>query len=309
MDAAITHGVRDPVVLSAVGREVSAEAWTTLVGAPDAPSRSAYPHDCQPFEFLQVRKSIKFMSRQDRLAVSAAGKTLAAAGLEPGHDCSTVSLFLCVGYIPFEREEAELLCALSQADGRLSMDVFSTQAYASINPIRAFTCLPNMPAHHVAVNFGIQGEYFLTYPGTPQFYLALNEACQRLEDGSAQLALVGGVADQANFLVAHHHQKMCPGAPVCLADAAAFVLLELESAARSAGRGPLCRLEVSADGAWQDSNGAGQSGAVELGAAELPLRVAAFLAGSEAVFDHTCSAGRRFRSSWARVSAQPAGES
>ncbi len=306
MDAAPAHGDPDPVVLSAVGREVSDEAWAVLAGGSPAPSRAAYPHDCQPTHFLQVRKTIKFMSRQDRLAVAAAGKTLEAAGLAAGDGCAGVGLFLCVGYIPFERDEAESLCALSQADGRFSMEVFTTQAYASINPIRAFTCLPNMPAHHLAVNLGISGEYFLTYPGTPQLYLALQEACHRLREGNVQLALVGGVADQANFLVAHHHEKLRPNATVRLADAAGFVLLELESAARRAGRPVLCRLEVTEGGVERERNDVAARLEVEFGAADLPLRVAAFVAGSNAALHHNCGARGRFRSSWTRVGAERA---
>ncbi|MDA8115795.1 MAG: beta-ketoacyl synthase N-terminal-like domain-containing protein [Actinomycetota bacterium] len=297
----------DPVVLSAVGWETSEEAWACLLGTRQARTGEAFPHDCRPLDFLQSRKSLKFMSRQDRLAVSAAGKALATAGLVAGNAGAGAGLFLCVGYIPFERDEAESLCVLSQSGGRFSMDAFSTEAYSSINPIRAFTCLPNMTAHHLAVNFGIQGEYFLTYPGTPQLYLALGEAVQRLREGSVSLALVGGVADQTNLLVAHHHRKTSPDGPRSLADAAAFLVLERESTARRERRTPLCRLDV-----WTEHLGdAPEAGARGLnpgfGAAELPLGVAAFLAGGSPSYHHAWGREGGVGSTWHRVAPVAAG--
>jgi len=124
--------------------------------------------DADPIEYLPSRKALKFMSRQDRLAVAAAGRALADAGLIGSPEADPVDVFLCVGYIPFSREEAAILSARSRDDdGHFSMALFSTEAYRSINPIRAFTCLPNMSAHHLAASFGLQGEYLITTPEQP----------------------------------------------------------------------------------------------------------------------------------------------
>jgi 3-oxoacyl-(acyl-carrier-protein) synthase len=288
-------------VVTGVGWEASGDAWACLTGASRPRACTSLPHDCRPSAFLKSLKSQKFMSKQDRLAVSAAGKALDDAGLPAGEAHATTGLFLCVGYIPFERDEAESLCARSQVDGRFSMDVFTTAAYASINPIRAFSCLPNMTAHHLAVNFGIQGEYFLTYPGRAELGLALREAAERLRDGGVTRALVGGVADQTNFLVTHHHTKTSPASPRALTDAAGFVLLERHSAALREGRAPRCTLEIRQGG---DSGAAPPELGLELGAAELPLVVAAFLSGDSPALEHVaggCS------SVWSRSGAGAGG--
>jgi 3-oxoacyl-(acyl-carrier-protein) synthase len=291
----------DPVVVTGVGWEASGDAWRCLTGASQPQAGNSFPHDCQPLQFLQARKSLKFMSRQDRLAVSAAGKALADAGLPAGDARTSMSLFLCVGYIPFERDEAESLCRLSQVDGRFSMGAFTTLAYSSINPIRAFTCLPNMTAHHLAVNFGILGEYFLTYPGTPQLCLALQEAVERLREGSIGRALVGAVADQTNFLVTHHHGKSLSTSGQALVDAAGFLVLERESGARLGGRDPRCTIQIRPTGAHEV---APPDIPLDLGAAGLPLCVAAFLSGGAISYEHV---GGGLRSTWARGSAGAAG--
>lgn len=301
MDARPTVEDPDPVVVSGVGWEASSDAWSRLTGDSHAQAGLSFPHDCQPVEFLRTRKSLKFMSRQDRLAVSAAGKALSDAGLPAGAACASMSLFLCAGYIPFERDEAESLCRLSEVNDRFSMDAFTTVAYSSINPIRAFTCLPNMTAHHLAVNFGIQGEYFLTYPGPAQLCLALREAVERLRDASVVCALVGGVADQTNFLVTHHYGKSVRSSHKALTDAAGFVVLERQSRACREGRAARCTVKIESGDDREDAPALCD---LELGAAELPLCVAAFLSGGARLYQQTCGG---LTSTWSRGGAACSG--
>ena len=89
-----------------------------------------------------------------------------------------------------------------------------------------------------AACFDIQGEYFVTYPGPGQFYLALSEALYTLSSGRITIALVGAVADQTNFLVAHHYQRLQHRVPASdLRDAAGFLIFE-RAAEHAARRGP-----------------------------------------------------------------------
>jgi hypothetical protein len=93
-----------------------------------------------------------------------------------------------------------------------------------------------MPAFHVSTNFDIQGPYFVTYPGPGQFYVALEEALTALGDGSIDVALVGGVAHQRNFLVESHFARVEPPVPADdLSDAAGFLILEREGHAAARG--------------------------------------------------------------------------
>jgi hypothetical protein len=179
------------------------------MGACVLPTGSALEGEVLPW--LKSRKMRKYMGKQDELAVIAAGRALEAARLHPARDGARIGLYLCVGYIPFERADIDVLTASSIRDGRFSMELFSTVAVEQVNPLLTFRCLPNMPIFHVSLNFGICGPYFVTYPGIGQFYLALERAVAALRCGEIDQALVGGVADQNNFLVDYHFSRQ--GAP------------------------------------------------------------------------------------------------
>lgn len=242
MDSQTGQFTGDPVVISSLGWEVSDAAWELLKSGGSLPPAGRFVHDCRPSGYLKVRKTLKFMSKQDRLALSAAGKVLAGGGINARDLVLQCGVFMSVGYIPFQREEAESLCIKSQKDNHFCMETFTTEAYDIIHPLRAFSCLPNMPAHHIAANFDLQGQYFITYPGSEELRMALVEAVARLHEGSIDYALVGGVADQTNFLVENHYAKTMPNMNPCLADGAGFMLLESEKQALERKCQPLARL-------------------------------------------------------------------
>ena len=196
---------------------------------------------CDPTPWLRQRKLRKFMGRQDDLAVVAAGRALESAGLGGAALGERAGLYLAVGYIPFEGDEIDALHAASSQDGRFSMRRFATEGYLAPNPLLTFRCLPNMPAFHVSVNFDVQGPYLVTYPGAGQLYAALDEARAALAGGVVDVALMGGVADQRNFLVEHHARRL--GRDVeALRDVAGFLVLE--TAERAARRGALVRARL-----------------------------------------------------------------
>jgi 3-oxoacyl-(acyl-carrier-protein) synthase len=197
---------------------------------------------CDPTPYLRHRKLRKFMGRQDDLAVVAAGRALERAGLAGGLG-ERAGLYLAVGYIPFEGEEIDALHAASSQDGRFSMRRFATHGYLTPDPLLTFRCLPNMPAFHVSVSFDVQGPYVVTYPGAGQLYGALEEAIAALRDGLIDVALVGGVAHQRNFLVEHHVRRLAgPAAADALRDAAGCLVLE--TAAHAAARGATARARL-----------------------------------------------------------------
>ena len=241
---------------------------------------------CDPAPYLRNHKLRKYMGAQDDLAVVAAGRALEAAGLLGASPSERTGLYLAVGYIPFDAEDIDELHAESVEDGRFSMRRFSTDAYPAANPLLAFRCLPNMPAFHVSVNFDVQGPYFVTYPGPGQLYLALEAAAAALDDGTIDVALVGGIAHQRNFLVSHHFHRLDP--PVAaerLADGAGCLVLETTTHARLRGapvRGRLLALNIVYDphdpfrdpfppGEWMDDK---TNPDEERGAASLPIALA-----------------------------------
>ena len=227
-----------------------------------------------PMPFLVARKTRKFMGVQDDLAVVAASKAIAAAGLKaPLGDRAAV--FFAVGYIPFEESDMAPVLAGSLVDGQFDMRAFSQVGYQRAHPLLAFRCLPNMPVFHVSMNLGAQGPYIVAYPGPGQLYFALEQAVAELEARTIDVALLGGVAHQSNFLVRHHLGRTDDPA-VDARDAAGVMVLER---AEDAGARAMLRLaSMSVDyrpfDPLHETPRRHESFAAELGPATLPVALA-----------------------------------
>lgn len=254
----------DPVVVTGCGHVV-------LDNAP-----------CDPTPYLRAPKMRKYMGVQDDLAVIAAARAFESAGLRD-HNPERVGLYLAVGYIPFEQSDLDPLLAASLEDGCISMERFSTAGFRAVNGLLTFRCLPNMPAFHISVNCNIQGPYFVTYPGPAQFYLALEEAVFALREGTIDVALVGGVAHQRNFLVEYHFGRIDKPIPRNqLRDAAGCLVLERAGSRAFARSAPLVNLRVEYRPDWIEAKmhspfatflGFEHEVGGYLGAASLPARL------------------------------------
>ena len=175
------------------------------------------------------------MGLQDELAVVAAGRALANAGISALGE--RAGLYLAVGYIPFLESDIGPVLAASMNDEGDRFDVrrFGAGGFQRAHPLLTFRCLPNMPAYHVSACFDVQGPYFVTYPGPSEFYSVLEEARYALEANLVDIALVGAVAAQSNFLVRHHFSRIEP--PLgALHDVAAMLVLERSPSPRAKGR-------------------------------------------------------------------------
>jgi 3-oxoacyl-[acyl-carrier-protein] synthase II len=243
---------------------------------------------CDPRPYLKSSKSRKYMGLQDSLAVVAAARAAASAGLqgELGERCG---LYLAVGFIPFEQADIDRLLEGSLEAGRFSMAAFATTGMESVNPLLTFRCLPNMPAYHVSANLGIRGPYLVTYPGPGQLYAALEEAVVALEEGLIDMALLAGVAHQRNFLVRHHLGRLADPVPEeRLGDGAGVLVLERARVAARRGAKVLAhllewRVAYRSHDPFHDPGRASETFALdgtawpspaELGAASLPVAVA-----------------------------------
>lgn len=241
---------------------------------------------CSSERYLKTPKNRKFMGKQDHLAVCAAGCALESAGLDTSALGPKAGLFLAVGFIPFERADIDALIAGSVDNDRISLRRFGTDGFSAVNPLLTFRCLPNMPAYHISACFDIQGEYFVTYPGPGQFYNALEEAISALVAGRINIALVGAVADQTNFLVSHHHSRLRPPVPPPdLRDGAGFLVLErnAENVARGGcARGRLTDFKIgyatydpfATELDWAENFLGGSKPDGNFGAASLPIVLA-----------------------------------
>ncbi len=235
---------------------------------------------CDPLPYLKVKKSRKFMGRQDDMAVVATGRALACAGLAETAQGERTGLYLAVGYIPFEARDIDpVLQASLDADGGFDMRRFAAEGYQRGNPLLTFRCLPNMPAYHISANFDVQGPYVVLYPGVGQAYQALEEAAAALHANEIDRALVVGVAHQRNFLVEHQLRRLAPAGTepdlAALGDAAGCLVLERAGDAALRGARDRARSLSFALGYAQDPAPLFDP----LGAASLPVALSQAAAG------------------------------
>lgn len=289
MDKTYGECPTDSVVVTGIGVSASENLRKYLGGNSAIDKSNNFSHDADPIAYLRQRKTLKFMSKQDRLLLDAAGQAIKSAAVPQEILSHHSSLFLTVGYIPFEYETATKLCDDSMEDKHFSMEKFSTSGIDGINPLLTFACLPNMPAHHVAMNFEIFGSYYITYPDGLQFYLALQEAVCRLVEGEIFCALVGGVADNSNFLVEHHFRKTSANTAWLPADCSACIVLESELSALNRQARILLHLE-SLKIQWRDnltSQTEFHDNKVEMGPAALLVQLSSFLGKDGLEYRHS----------------------
>jgi hypothetical protein len=133
-----------------------------------------------------------------------------------------------------------------------------------------------------------------------QFYQALSEAVQRLQNGDLKRAIVGGVSDQCNFLVENHFQKFHTGDEIRAADVAAFMILERMTPALKASR--LARIKLMSLDTQYTKGDLGPDRRLpkfRLGPAELPMLLNAFAHNQKGLFSHCCrSETHTFKSTW-----------
>jgi hypothetical protein len=176
-----------------------------------------------PAPWLAQPKEAKYLSLQDRLAVVAAGRAAA------GHTfcAEKTGLFLAVGNLPFDPADiTRVLEASLDEQGLFSLPRFTQTGWTRARPLLAFKCLPNLAAYHVSQALGIAGPCSVGYPGPGQLHGALQDATDALASGEIEVAVVGGVAAQRNWLVEHHHARLTPPVPPeRLVDAAGFLVL------------------------------------------------------------------------------------
>lgn len=157
---------------------------------------------------LKFPKNLKFMSKQDIMAVKCCHEVFAKYPLP--HDVleHRTGIYFCMGVLPFDQNDLVTLANHSTDNNTFSISAFATSAMKAINPLMTFKCLPNMPVFHISLNFGIKNEYMVSYPGIFQTLQVLEQAIADLKNGKIDYALVGAVTDQQNPLVREYLKKI-----------------------------------------------------------------------------------------------------
>ncbi len=299
MDTQLSEHPGNMVVVTGLGYEIPAalRTWFAEGVVTGEQASASLSHDADPVPLLRVRKTAKFMSKQDRLALCAAARAVSVSGLAANVLETETLIAMAVGPIPFQEGEALEVAEHSCVDNRFSEERFCKEAYEAFNPMLLFSCLPNMPTYHISANLNMKGGYYLTYPSCAESYLALQNAMDSLSEGRSQAVLFGAVADQQNFLVQNHHRKIHQSLPA--PDCACFLVLETlrQAQARKATvLARLCDFNISSD---QGNTSADRS--LYLGPVELPLDVARMIEGKSDRLIHRLNENNNsFESEWTR---------
>lgn len=157
---------------------------------------------------LKYPKNLKFMSKQDIMAVKCCHELFFKYPLSSTDLEQRTGIYFCMGVLPFDQKDLVTLANHSTENGEFSISSFATNAMKAINPLMTFKCLPNMPVFHISLNFGIKSEYMVSYPGVFQTLQVLEQAISDLKNGKVDYAIVGAVTDQQNPLVQEYLKKI-----------------------------------------------------------------------------------------------------
>jgi hypothetical protein len=118
------------VVVTGLGYEIppALRTWFAEGVLAGEQESASYSHDVDPVPFLRIRKTAKFMSKQDRLALAAATQSVRASGLAPDVLETKTLVAMAVGPIPFQESEAMEVAEHSCVDNRFSEERFCQEA-------------------------------------------------------------------------------------------------------------------------------------------------------------------------------------
>ena len=155
-----------------------------------------------PKEFIENRKSIKLMSREIQMAVSASRLALKDAGLLPeSYDPTRIGVTLGTGVINNDLDEigVGIKNGLDEK-GRFSMPKFGQDGIRSLFPLWFLKYLPNMPACHVSVAYQLRGPNNTITTSSAASTQAIGEAYRVIERGDADIMLTGGTDSKLNAM-------------------------------------------------------------------------------------------------------------
>lgn len=155
------------------------------------------------------RKATKLMSRDIELAVIAAKEAVASSGIvtketdpENAENIpSKTAINFGAGLISCELDELSQAAKGSIIDGKFDMHAWGEPGMQSLTPLWLLKYLPNMLACHVGIIHDIQGPSNSITCGEASSHIAIIEAMQVIQRGSANVALAGGGESKVNPIV------------------------------------------------------------------------------------------------------------
>ncbi len=139
-------------------------------------------------------KSRKYMARDIQLAVAAAQRAVADAGLaDGGVDPTRIGIDLGAGLISSELDElAPAITRAFEASGSFDFQVWGRESIGMIEPIWLLKYLPNMLACHISILIDCQGPSNTITEADASANLAIAEAARIIGRGRADVMITGG---------------------------------------------------------------------------------------------------------------------
>ncbi|MCF7976002.1 MAG: beta-ketoacyl-[acyl-carrier-protein] synthase family protein [Phycisphaerae bacterium] len=156
------------------------------------------------------RKAAKLMSRDIELSIIAANEALRHARFNtPGMETpdpvtlepTRTAIILGAGLISCDLVELAPAVAASVKDGRFDLKQWGLQGIQHVTPLWLLKYLPNMLACHISIIHDIQGPSNTITCAEASGHLAVIEAMQIIQRGSADTALAGGTEAKVNPIV------------------------------------------------------------------------------------------------------------
>lgn len=153
-----------------------------------------------PKPHIKKRKSLKIMSRDIQLAMGAAHLALEDSGLDPeGLEAERFGVSFGTGVINYELEETGRgILQGVDSHGNFSMPLFGQEGIRSLFPLWSLKYVPNMPACHVSIEYGLKGPSNTVTTSGAAALQAIGEAGHIIERGDADLMMAGGTDSQTN---------------------------------------------------------------------------------------------------------------
>ena len=156
------------------------------------------------------RKAAKLMSRDIELAIIAADEALRHARFNtPGMESSDpatleptrTAIILGAGLISCDLVELAPAVAASLKNGEFDLKQWGLEGIQHVTPLWLLKYLPNMLACHISLIHDIQGPSNTITCAEASGHLAVIEAMQIIQRGSAHTALAGGTEAKVNPIV------------------------------------------------------------------------------------------------------------
>ncbi len=237
---------------------VAAAAVTGFPVEPFACRLHAPVRDFRPADHIAETKLIRLMNRDAQLAVAAARRARADAGLAPGRDYPPegIALFGAVGMggLPLG-EVAPLLAASVDGNGAFDLGRFGQDGLRAVSPLLSFKILGNMPLCFISISANIRGPNAIYTPWEGQGAQAIDAGWRAVASGEVDCAVVGGCDVRTHALAFVSLQQLGlfrswaeQGRGFVPGEGAVFVVLESSERAAARGARPYARLAAGALG-------------------------------------------------------------